>query len=136
MLTRHLVLFGLLAGFTLTAQTNPAPLVNDPLVPTSVAPGSGGFALTVSGTGFVTGSVVNWNASPRVTNFVGGSQVRPVLATVTWKKDALDVPPPGGQASVWLKLVINRDKTRVINLGEEKASLDFLGFTLCWYRDR
>src|SRR5882757_1676102 len=31
----------------------------------------------------------------------------------------------------WLKLVINRDKTRVINLGEEKASLDFLGFTFC-----
>ena len=35
-----------------------------------------------------------------------------------------------------MKLVINRDKTRVIKLGEEKASLDFLGFTFCWYRDR
>ena len=35
-----------------------------------------------------------------------------------------------------LNLVINRDKTRVIKLGEEKASLDFLGFTFCWYRDR
>ncbi len=29
-----------------------------------------------------------------------------------------------------------RDKTRVINLGEEKARLDFLGYTFCWYRDR
>jgi RNA-directed DNA polymerase len=36
----------------------------------------------------------------------------------------------------WLKLEINRDKTRVINLREEKASLDFLGYTFCWYRDR
>ncbi len=36
----------------------------------------------------------------------------------------------------WLKLVINRDKTRVINLREEGASLDFLGYTFCWYRDR
>jgi RNA-directed DNA polymerase len=36
----------------------------------------------------------------------------------------------------WLKLEINRDKTRVIDLGKEKTSLDFLGFTFCWYRDR
>ena len=36
----------------------------------------------------------------------------------------------------WLKLVIHRDKTRVINLGEERASPDFLGYTLRWNRDR
>jgi len=36
----------------------------------------------------------------------------------------------------WLKLEINRDKTRVIDLGQEKAKLDFLGYTFCWYRDR
>jgi RNA-directed DNA polymerase len=36
----------------------------------------------------------------------------------------------------WLTLEINRDKTRVIHLGGEKASLDFLGYTFCWYRDR
>ncbi len=36
----------------------------------------------------------------------------------------------------WLKLAINRDKTRVINLSEEKASLDFLGYTFRWHRDR
>jgi RNA-directed DNA polymerase len=36
----------------------------------------------------------------------------------------------------WLKLEIHRDKTRVINLREEKASLDFLGYTFSWYRDR
>jgi RNA-directed DNA polymerase len=36
----------------------------------------------------------------------------------------------------WLKLEINRDKTRVINLRGKKASLDFLGYTFCWYRDR
>jgi len=36
----------------------------------------------------------------------------------------------------WLKLEINRDKTRVIDLNEEKAKLDFLGYTFCWHRDR
>ena len=36
----------------------------------------------------------------------------------------------------WLKLEINRDKTRVVDLREEKASLDFLGYTFRWNRDR
>ena len=34
------------------AANNPIPLINNPLVPTSVAPGDGGFTLTVNGTGF------------------------------------------------------------------------------------
>jgi RNA-directed DNA polymerase len=36
----------------------------------------------------------------------------------------------------WLGLEINRDKTRVVDLREEKASLDFLGYTFRWYRDQ
>jgi RNA-directed DNA polymerase len=35
-----------------------------------------------------------------------------------------------------LKLAINRDKTRVIHLGEEQASPDFRGYTFRWNRDR
>jgi RNA-directed DNA polymerase len=35
----------------------------------------------------------------------------------------------------WLGLEINRDKTRVVDLKEEKASLDFLGYTFRWDRD-
>ena len=35
----------------------------------------------------------------------------------------------------WLGLEINRDKTRVVNLRTEKASLDFLGYTFRWDRD-
>ena len=47
----------------LCAQTNPVPFVNNPLVPASVAPGGPSFTLTVNGTGFVPGSVVNWNVT-------------------------------------------------------------------------
>jgi RNA-directed DNA polymerase len=32
-------------------------------------------------------------------------------------------------------LEINRDKTRVVDLREEKARLDFLGYTFRWHRD-
>jgi RNA-directed DNA polymerase len=36
----------------------------------------------------------------------------------------------------WLALEINRDKTRVVDLRKTKASLDFLGYTFRWDRDR
>jgi RNA-directed DNA polymerase len=36
----------------------------------------------------------------------------------------------------WMGLEINREKTRVVDLQEEGASLDFLGFTLRYDRDR
>jgi RNA-directed DNA polymerase len=35
----------------------------------------------------------------------------------------------------WLDLEINREKTRVVKLNEEKASLDFLGYTFRYYDD-
>jgi len=35
----------------------------------------------------------------------------------------------------WLGLEINREKTRVVNLKEQGASLDFLGFTFRYYED-
>ncbi|MFQ5927779.1 MAG: group II intron reverse transcriptase/maturase [Terriglobia bacterium] len=36
----------------------------------------------------------------------------------------------------WMGLEINRDKTRVVDLREAGAGLDFLGYTLRWDRDR
>jgi hypothetical protein len=49
---------------------NPLPFLNQPLVPTSVSPGNPAFTLKMNGTGFVSGAVVNFNASPLVTTFV------------------------------------------------------------------
>src|SRR5947209_14880976 len=70
----------LLLSTSLLAQSNPVPFVNQPLVPMTVVPGSPAFTLTVNGTGFVSGSVVNWNGSPRTTTFVSSSQL---TATIT-----------------------------------------------------
>jgi RNA-directed DNA polymerase len=36
----------------------------------------------------------------------------------------------------WLGLTVNRDKTRVVNLQEQGTSLDFLGYTFRYDRDR
>jgi FG-GAP-like repeat/Abnormal spindle-like microcephaly-assoc'd, ASPM-SPD-2-Hydin len=54
---------------------NPVPLINQPLVPDTAAPGGKEFTLTVNGTGFVSGSMVNWNINPLATTFVNGSQL-------------------------------------------------------------
>jgi sugar lactone lactonase YvrE len=45
------------------------------LSPESVPQGSGTFTLTVNGSGFYGGSVVNWNGSPRTTQYISDKRV-------------------------------------------------------------
>jgi hypothetical protein len=95
-----LCLFVLFAAVTTLAQTNPVPLVNQPLVPTAIAPGSAGFTLTVNGTGFVSGSVVNWNGTALSTTLVSSSQLTatvPASDIVTASTASITVssPSPG-----------------------------------------
>lgn len=71
---RQIAFILLLSGLAL-GQANPVPFVNQPLVPMTVAPGSGAFTLTVNGTGFVSGEVVNWNGNPLATTFINQSQL-------------------------------------------------------------
>lgn len=82
---------------------NPVPVVTA-LAPASASAGSGQFELTVTGSGFVTTSVVTWNAQDRATQYVNGTTLK---ATIT----AADVgstgsfnvavrnPAPGGGTS-------------------------------------
>ena len=88
----------------ISAGANPVPLINQPLVPAAIAPGGPGFTLTVNGTGFVPGSVVNWNSVGRATIFVSSSQVTAtILASdvAIAKTGAVTVanPSPGGGLS-------------------------------------
>jgi trimeric autotransporter adhesin len=71
-ITCSLIVLATLTGTVALAQTNPVPFVNQPLFPTSVFAGRGTFTLKVIGTGFVPGSVVEWNGSPRATTLVSG----------------------------------------------------------------
>jgi hypothetical protein len=87
-----------------TAQTNPVPLINQPLVPDAIAPGGADFTLTVNGTGFVSGSVVNWNGSDRATTFVSGLELTVTIlasdiVTATTASVTVVNPGPGGGTS-------------------------------------
>lgn len=57
------------------APGNPIPFLNQPLMPTAVSPGSAGFALNVSGTGFVSGATVDFNGTPLPTTFVNSEHL-------------------------------------------------------------
>ncbi len=95
----------LLVSTVALAKSNPLPLINQPLIPASAAPGSQGFTLTVNGTGFVSGAVVYWNGHPRSTQFISDSSVQ---ATIT----ASDVSKAG---TAWVK-VVNPGKRKPSNV--------------------
>ena len=89
---------------TVTGIANPVPLINQPLIPDAIAPGGPGFTLTVNGTGFVSGSAVNWNGSTRATIFVNSSQLTasilaPDIATASTASITVANPSPGGGSS-------------------------------------
>jgi archaellum component FlaF (FlaF/FlaG flagellin family) len=93
------------------SQSHPVPFVNQPLVPDAVVPGGQAFTLTVNGTGFVFGAVVNWNGSPRSTAFVSSSQLTAQItsadiATRSTASVTVVNPPLGGGTSNVVSLVV------------------------------
>jgi hypothetical protein len=101
---RFILLSTLLAGTVTLAQTNPVPLVNQPTVPTATAPGGPSFTLTVHGTGFVSGSVINWNATALATTFISSSELSTTVPTSDIAKQStatitVTSPGPGGGMS-------------------------------------
>jgi hypothetical protein len=86
------------------AQSNPVPLVDAPLVPTSAAPGGAGFTLTVNGAGFVSGALVQWNGQARATQFVSKTRVTATIladdiATAGTASVTVSNPGAGNQTS-------------------------------------
>ncbi len=94
----------LLAGTMVLAQANPVPFINQPPVPTATAPGGQDFTLTIHGTGFVSGSVVNWNGAALATTFISGSELNAIvpaanIAQPTTAALSVTSPGPGGGVS-------------------------------------
>ncbi len=103
----HFICFGLMLVGTFTlAQSNPVPFVNQPLVPDAVAPGASSFTLTVNGTGFVSGAIVNWNGAPLNTTFVSSSQLTAtvpasdIAVATTASVTVVNPTPAGGTSNV------------------------------------
>jgi hypothetical protein len=61
-------------SFQVTQESSSAPTISS-LSPASTAPGGVAFTLTVNGTAFVSGAVVDWNGTALATTFVGATQL-------------------------------------------------------------
>ena len=71
-------------GGTPTPTPTPNPVLPPSITsvsPSSVTAGGPGFSLTVSGTGFLSGSVVQWDGSPRPTAIVSSSQLQALISS-------------------------------------------------------
>jgi hypothetical protein len=83
---------------------NPVPFVNQPLLPGRATPGSKNLRLTVTGTGFTSGSDVKWNGESLATTMVSAQKLIaqvPAADLVSAGTAAVTVvnPTPGGGIS-------------------------------------
>jgi hypothetical protein len=90
---------------------NPKPKLTT-LSPSSATHGGPAFTLTVNGSNFVQGSVVNWNGSARTTSFVSATKVTAQItaqdiAKAGKAKVTVTNPTPGGGNSNALTFTIN-----------------------------
>ena len=77
---------------------NPIPFVNRPLVPTAISPGSADFTLQMTGSGFVSGAVVNFNRVALATTFVNAEHLSatvPAASVASAGTAAVTVTNPG-----------------------------------------
>jgi IPT/TIG domain len=78
-------------GYSSKAATPPTagtvPAISE-LAPDSVASGSGEFILTVNGSNFSGGSVVNWNGTMQTTTFVSANQLTAAIAAADLESPA------------------------------------------------
>jgi hypothetical protein len=107
-----------LTGAIALAQTNPVPFVSQPLVPATVKPGSGAFSLVVNGTGFTSSSIVNWNGTTRVTEFISSSSLKALINAADVAKPGtasvtVTTPGPGGGTSNVVLLPIRKSAPSV-----------------------
>lgn len=82
---------------------NPAPVLSA-VTPTSVIAGGSSFTLTANGTGFVAGSIIEWNGSPLATTYVSSQQLSATVPVSAISQSgsaqvAVFTPIPGGGSS-------------------------------------
>jgi len=109
---------------TFTVDNLPPALAS--VSPASTLAGGAAFALTVNGTGFVSGATVLWNGSSRTTTFVSATQI---TASITAADIALagtfavsvSNPAPGGGASSTLPVVVDNPVPALTSLSPPRG---------------
>src|SRR6266404_2890720 len=118
----------------LPSSQNAVPAVSS-VSPSSVVAGSGAFTLTVNGTGFVAGSVVQWNGSARPTTFVSAAQLTAAITTAdvaaTGSGQVTVVnPSPGGGTSSAASVTIQNPVPAITSVSPATVIPGSAAFTL------
>lgn len=114
--------------------SNPVPTVTA-LSPASATAGGAAFTLTVTGTKFISSSVVRWNAASRTTTFVSGTQLTAAIsaseiALAGTAQVTVFNPSPGGGTSNAFAFTINNPAPTADSLSPSSAVAGGPGFTL------
>jgi hypothetical protein len=126
-------------GDTSNAQTfiinNPAPTTTS-ISPTSKNVGAAQFTLTVNGSNFVNGSVVQFNGSSRTTTFVSASQLTAIipatdlLTATTSAQITVFNSAPGGGTSNFQTFIVNNSAPTTTNISPTSKNVGAAQFTL------
>jgi len=117
------------ATFTITARA----LSISSLSPSSTAAEGPAFTLTVNGSGFLTGSAVEWNGSALVTSYISGNQLTASVEAnliAVQGSATVAVANPGGIVSNTLIFTINSPKPMLSSLSPSSATAGGPEFTL------
>jgi uncharacterized repeat protein (TIGR01451 family) len=113
---------------------NPVPVLSS-LSPASVIAGNGDFTLTVNGSKFVSGAVVDWDGSDRSTTFVSSTQLTVAIsgadiASAGTVPVTVKNPTPGGGLSRRESFVIDNPVPVVASLSPSSSDADVPAFAL------
>jgi subtilisin len=95
---------------TVDQAINPTPIASS-LTPSSAGTGGAAFTLTVTGSQFVSSSVVRWNGANRSTTFVSATQLQAAISAADIASSATNqvtvfTPSPGGGTSSGLAFTV------------------------------
>ena len=96
-------LYLLRSSFVSAKTLNPTPILNA-ILPASVPPGSAAFTLTVTGSGFIASSVIDWNGTALTTTYVNSGKLTATIPASAIAQSgtaqiAVFNPAPGGGSS-------------------------------------
>jgi hypothetical protein len=117
-----------------TGNSNPNPILSS-LNPSMEDMGESGFTLTVTGSNFITSSIVQWNGSDRPTHFTSATQLKADISAgdITSAGTAqvrVFNPSPGGGFSNSIDFIIRNEAPAILELSPASRTMGDTDFTL------
>jgi hypothetical protein len=121
-------------NFSVSAASNPVPTLTS-ILPTNATAGGAAFTLTLTGTNFISSSVVNFNGAAQTTTFVSATQLTAAItaaeiATGGTVNVTVTNPAPGGGTSGAQTFTINNPVPTITSLSPTNATAGGAAFTL------